>query len=190
MMLGMGYCKTARSCSNFTRVTDRYCILFGNLIPWRKKSAMSRGSHGTATGMQTSSLSDNSCSHVSLSIRHILLDEVPSLSTQPCQDITACGSSKAIVSPQFNIQLGTSTITPSKTARNLCVVIDVQMNFSDHIAKTAGPAYLLCSASRRSGPFFWNMLQNSLFKLIFYPDWTIAMLSLQVFQTDLSNLYN
>ncbi len=37
----------------------------------------------------------------------------------------------------FTIQLGTSTITPSKTARNLGVVIDDELTFSDHIAKTA-----------------------------------------------------
>ncbi len=37
----------------------------------------------------------------------------------------------------FTFQLGSSTITPSKTARNLGVVIDDKLNFSDHIAKTA-----------------------------------------------------
>ncbi len=37
----------------------------------------------------------------------------------------------------FTIQLGTSTITPSKTARNLEDMIDDQLTFSDHIAKTA-----------------------------------------------------
>ncbi len=37
----------------------------------------------------------------------------------------------------FTIQLGSSTITSSKTARNLGVVIDDKLNFSDHIAKTA-----------------------------------------------------
>ncbi len=37
----------------------------------------------------------------------------------------------------FTIQLGTSTITPSKTARNLGIMIDDQLTFSDHIAKTA-----------------------------------------------------
>ncbi len=35
----------------------------------------------------------------------------------------------------FTFQLGSSTITPSKTARNLGVVIE--LNFSDHITKTA-----------------------------------------------------
>ncbi len=38
---------------------------------------------------------------------------------------------------KFTIQLGTSTITPSKTVRNLGVVIDDQLNFSYHTAKTA-----------------------------------------------------
>jgi len=36
----------------------------------------------------------------------------------------------------FTIKLGTSTITPSKTARNLGGMIDDQLTFSDHIAKT------------------------------------------------------
>ncbi len=36
----------------------------------------------------------------------------------------------------FTYQLGSLTITPSKTARNLGVVID-KLNFSDHITKTA-----------------------------------------------------
>ncbi len=36
----------------------------------------------------------------------------------------------------FTFQLGTSTITPSKTARNLGGMIDDQLTFSDHIAKT------------------------------------------------------
>ncbi len=40
-------------------------------------------------------------------------------------------------SHNFTIQLGTLTITPSKTARNLGVVIDDQLTFSDHMAKTA-----------------------------------------------------
>ncbi len=37
----------------------------------------------------------------------------------------------------FNFQLGTSTITPSKTARNRGVAINDPLTFSDHIAKTA-----------------------------------------------------
>ncbi len=37
----------------------------------------------------------------------------------------------------FTIQLGTSTITPSKTAKNIGVMIDDQLTFSDHVAKNA-----------------------------------------------------
>ncbi len=37
----------------------------------------------------------------------------------------------------ITVQLGSSTTTPSKTARNLGVVIDDQLNFSDHITKPA-----------------------------------------------------
>ncbi len=37
----------------------------------------------------------------------------------------------------FTFQLDSSTITPSKTARNLGVVIDDQLNFTDYINKTA-----------------------------------------------------
>ncbi len=37
----------------------------------------------------------------------------------------------------FTFQLGSSNITPSKTARNILVVIDDKLNFSDHITKSA-----------------------------------------------------
>ncbi len=57
----------------------------------------------------------------------------------------------------FAIQLGTSNIAPSKTAKNLGVMIDDLLTFSDHIAKTD----LLYLTSRRSGPFFRNMLHNT-----------------------------
>ncbi len=90
----------------------------------------------------------------------------------------------------FTFQLGSSTITPSKTARNLGVVIDDKLNFTDHITKTAGPVDLHYIILRRSGPFSLNMQHNSLFRLLFCPDLTIAMLSWQVFQPVPSNLYN
>ncbi len=45
-------------------------------------------------------------------------------------------SSNTSFHQNFSIRLGTSTITSSKTARNLGVLIDDQLNFSDHIAKT------------------------------------------------------
>ncbi len=45
--------------------------------------------------------------------------------------------------------------------------------------KRPGPADLLYTILGRLGPFFWNMLHNSFFKLLFCPDLTIAMLSWQ-----------
>ncbi len=47
--------------------------------------------------------SDDSCSHLSLSNRHFLLDEGPSPSTQPCQDRTACGFHQTHHSSQFHL---------------------------------------------------------------------------------------
>ncbi len=82
----------------------------------------------------------------------------------------------------FSFQLGSSTITPSKTARNLGVVIDDKLNCSNHIAKTAW--------SCRLGPFSRNMQHISLFKLLFCPDLTIVMLSSHVFHPISPNLSN
>ncbi len=89
-------------------------------------------------------------------------------------------------------QLGSSTIAPSNTARNLGVAIDDKLNFSDHITKLSAdkPVDLLYTTLERSGPFSQSMQHNSLFRLLFCPDLTIAMLSWQVFQPVPSNLYN
>ncbi len=73
----------------------------------------------------------------------------------------------------FTFLLGSSTITPSKTARNLGVVFDDKLNFTDHITKLPGPVDLHYIILRRSGPFSGNMQHNSLFRLLFCPDWTI-----------------
>ncbi len=53
----------------------------------------------------------------------------------------------------FTIQLGTSTITPSKTARNFGVMIDDQLIFSDHIAKTAQSCRFALFNIRKIRPF-------------------------------------
>ncbi len=92
----------------------------------------------------------------------------------------------------FSIQLGSSTITPSKTARNLGVVIDDQLSFTDHIATTArsGPADLPYTTLGRLGPSCQSKLHNSLSKLLFSPDWTIVMLSWRAFPHVLSSLCN
>ncbi len=53
----------------------------------------------------------------------------------------------------FTFQLGSSTITSSKTARNLGVVIDDKLNFSDHIAKTAPSGRFALYNIRKIRPF-------------------------------------
>ncbi len=53
----------------------------------------------------------------------------------------------------FTFQLGSSTITPSKTARNLGVVIDDKLNFSDHIAKTARSCRFALYNNKKIRPF-------------------------------------
>ncbi len=53
----------------------------------------------------------------------------------------------------FTIHLGSSTITPSETARNLGVMIDDQLNFSDHIVKTARSCRFALYNIRKIRPF-------------------------------------
>ncbi len=53
----------------------------------------------------------------------------------------------------FSIQLGLSTITPSRTARNLGVVIDDQLSFTDHIATTARSCRFALYNIRKIRPF-------------------------------------
>ncbi len=60
----------------------------------------------------------------------------------------------------FTIQLGTSTITPSKTAKNELWLMISWLSYTT-LPKLPGPADLLYLTSRRSGPFFRNMLHNS-----------------------------
>ncbi len=53
----------------------------------------------------------------------------------------------------FSIQLGSSTITPSRTARNLGVVIDDQLSFTDHIAIMARSFRFALYNIRKIRPF-------------------------------------
>ncbi len=56
----------------------------------------------------------------------------------------------------FTFQLGSSTITPSKTARNLGVVIDDKLNFTDHITKTARSCSFALYYIKKIRPFLWE----------------------------------
>jgi len=63
-----------------------------------------------------------------------LPDEEPPPSAKPCEDRTAHSLSKPRTSSLLLHQVGSSTITPPRMARNLRVVIDDQLNFTVHIA--------------------------------------------------------
>ncbi len=54
------------------------------------------------------------------------------------------------------MQLSTSTITPSKTARNLGVMIDDQLTFSNHILKTAQSCKFALFNITKIRPFLWE----------------------------------
>ncbi len=53
----------------------------------------------------------------------------------------------------FMIQLGSSTITPSASVRNLGVIFDDQLTFKEHIAKTARSCRFALHNIRKIGPF-------------------------------------
>uniref|UniRef100_A0A8C1RDE1 Reverse transcriptase domain-containing protein n=1 Tax=Cyprinus carpio TaxID=7962 RepID=A0A8C1RDE1_CYPCA len=53
----------------------------------------------------------------------------------------------------FSVQLGSSTITPSRTARNLGVVMDDQLSFTDHIATTTRSCRFALYNIRKIRPF-------------------------------------
>jgi len=62
----------------------------------------------------------------------------------------------------FSIQLSSSSITPSRSARYIRVVIDDQLNFTDHI-ELPGPADLPCTTIGRSveSEFAVNRMRTS-----------------------------
>ncbi|KAI2649345.1 hypothetical protein H4Q32_020599 [Labeo rohita] len=53
----------------------------------------------------------------------------------------------------FTIHLGSSTITPSSSARNLGIIFDDQLTFKDHIAKTARSCRFALHNIRKIRPF-------------------------------------
>ncbi len=53
----------------------------------------------------------------------------------------------------FTIQLGSSTITPSASVRNLGVIFDDQLTFKDHIAKIAQSCRFALHNIRKIRPF-------------------------------------
>ncbi len=78
----------------------------------------------------------------------------------------------------FTIQLGTSTITPSKTARNLGIMIDAQLTFTDHIAITSRFCTFALFNIKKIRPFLSEHASQLFVKLLFCPGWTMEQCSL------------
>ncbi len=128
--------------------------------------------------------SDDSCSHLSMSSRHFMLDEGPSPSR------TARGFSKPIVSSQFHLPIRLIKHNSFKNSQKPELWLMISWISQTTLLKLPSPVDLHYIILRRSAPFSGNMQHNSLFRLLFCPDLTIAMLSWQVFQPVPSNLYN
>ncbi len=62
----------------------------------------------------------------------------------------------------FTTQLGSSTITPSSSVRNLGVILDDKLTFKEHIAKTARSCRFALHNTRKSRPFLIQILVQPL----------------------------
>ncbi|XP_051533345.1 uncharacterized protein LOC127428790 [Myxocyprinus asiaticus] len=77
------------------------------------------------------------CSNFCLPGRHLGLDEGAPPATQPAKTELLVFPANPAVEHNITVQLGATTVTPSKSVRNLGVTIDNRLNFTDHISKTA-----------------------------------------------------
>ncbi len=90
---------------------------------------------------------------ISACLKHFLLDEDHHLELNPAKTELLVVPANPLFHHNFTFQLGSSTMTPSKTARNLGVMIDGQLTFSDHIAKTAWSCRSDLFNIKKSRPF-------------------------------------
>ncbi len=79
----------------------------------------------------------------------------------------------------FTIQLGSSTITPSASVRNLGVIFDDQLTFKEHIAKTARSCRFALHNIRKIRPFLTEHAAQLLVQalVIFRLDYCNALLA-------------
>ncbi len=89
----------------------------------------------------------------------------------------------------FTIQLGSSTITPSASVRNLGVIFNDQLIFKEHIAKTARSCRFALHNIRKIRPFLTEHATQLLVQALVILGWTSAMLFWLDFHQTQSNLY-
>ncbi len=89
----------------------------------------------------------------------------------------------------FTIQLGSSTITPSASVRNLGVIFDGQLTFKDHICKNCSILQVCTTQHQKDQALLLHTtLHNFLSGPLPFLDWTTAMLFYLDFHQAQSNL--
>ncbi len=89
----------------------------------------------------------------------------------------------------FTIRLGSSTITPSASVRNLGVILVISWPSKSTLQRLLDLAGLHFTTSERSGPFWQSMLHNFLSRPLSFLGWTTAMFFWLDFHQTQSHLY-
>ncbi len=107
----------------------------------------------TALSLISTRWSNGSCTDLRLPGGHLSMDERTPSTAQPGKDWASCLPCNSNSTAWFTIQLGSSTITPSASVRNLGVIFDDQLTFKEHIAKTARSCRFALHNIRKIRPF-------------------------------------
>ncbi|KAI2647970.1 putative RNA-directed DNA polymerase from transposon BS [Labeo rohita] len=92
------------------------------------------------------------------------------------------------VQHKITVQLDSSTIIPSSLARNFGVILDDQLTFKDHIAKTVRLCMFSLHNIRKITPFLTEHATQLRIQALAFLGWTIAMLFWLDFQPVQSDL--
>ncbi len=122
--------------------------------------------------------SNGSCTDLRLPGGHLGMDErTPSTRLNLAKTELLVFPATPTLHHDFTIQLGSSTITPSASVRNLGVIFDGQLTFKEHIAKTARSCRFCTTQHQKEQALFkQSMLHNFLSRPLSFLDWTTAML--------------
>ncbi|KAK2899308.1 hypothetical protein Q8A73_012437 [Channa argus] len=71
---------------------------------------------------------------------------------------------RPLMQHNISINIGSTVIVPTNSAKNLGVIIDDQLSFKDHISSVSRAADLLSTTSGRSDPTSRNIQPNSLYR--------------------------
>ncbi|KAK2899414.1 hypothetical protein Q8A73_012543 [Channa argus] len=71
---------------------------------------------------------------------------------------------RTLMKHNIRINIGSTVIVPTNSAKNLGVIIDDQLSFKDHISSVSRAADLLSTTSGRSDPTSRNIQPNSLYR--------------------------